>query len=159
VPAAELSDDIPWAVQSDPDLLPPPTQPTDAELEAGFWRNWQGWTFRERRWRLHQRREYFRYRALKKTYDRARADGMTDEEAARSAREAGDEAVRKSKRTRAKAKPDGLPQPAAKKKRGLGPIDDVAADLFVEKHQHDLRYVAAWGKWFEWGGGCWRVVR
>jgi putative DNA primase/helicase len=43
-----------------------------------------------------------------------------------------------------------------KKKHGSGPIDDAIADAFAEEHRHDLRYVAAWGKWFEWNKGCWR---
>jgi putative DNA primase/helicase len=42
------------------------------------------------------------------------------------------------------------------KKRGLGPIDHVIANAFAEEHRDDLRYVAAWGKWFEWRHGCWR---
>ena len=30
------------------------------------------------------------------------------------------------------------------------PTDDQIADIFAEEHRNDLRYVAAWGKWFEW---------
>jgi putative DNA primase/helicase len=44
----------------------------------------------------------------------------------------------------------------AKKKRGVGPVDDRIADIFAEEHRDDLRHVAAWGKWFEWRKGCWR---
>jgi len=29
------------------------------------------------------------------------------------------------------------------------------ASLFAERHAHDLRYVAAWGKWFRWNGHKW----
>src|SRR6202043_3868052 len=43
-----------------------------------------------------------------------------------------------------------------KAKRALEPTDDHIADFFAEEHRNDLRYVAAWGKWFEWRGGCWR---
>ena len=44
-----------------------------------------------------------------------------------------------------------------KRKRGNGkgpaePTDDHIADAFAEEHRNDLRYVAAWGKWFEWNG-------
>jgi putative DNA primase/helicase len=44
----------------------------------------------------------------------------------------------------------------SKKKRGAGPVDDAIADAFAEEHRNDLRYVAKWGKWFEWRNGCWR---
>jgi putative DNA primase/helicase len=33
--------------------------------------------------------------------------------------------------------------------------DDALALLFAEDHA-DLRYVAAWGQWSEWGGNIWR---
>ena len=42
------------------------------------------------------------------------------------------------------------------KRSGLGPVDDHIADVFAEEHRNDLRYVAAWGKWFEWNGRLWR---
>ena len=38
----------------------------------------------------------------------------------------------------------------------LGPVDDHIADVFAEEHHSDLRYVAAWGKWYEWTGKLWR---
>ena len=44
----------------------------------------------------------------------------------------------------------------AKPKRAPEPTDDQIADIFAEQHRNDLRYVAAWGKWFEWRDGCWR---
>ena len=40
--------------------------------------------------------------------------------------------------------------------RAPEPTDDRIADVFAEVHRNDLRYVAAWGKWFEWRDGCWR---
>ena len=45
---------------------------------------------------------------------------------------------------------------APKAKPAPEPTDDRIADAFAEEHRNDLRYVAAWGKWFEWRGGCWR---
>ena len=56
---------------------------------------------------------------------------------------------------------DGPAEPKAKRgnskpKRTPEPTDDRIADAFAEEHRNDLRYVAAWGKWFEWAGGCWR---
>ena len=42
------------------------------------------------------------------------------------------------------------------KRSGLGPVDDHIADVFAEEHRNDLRYVAVWGKWFEWNGKLWR---
>ena len=44
------------------------------------------------------------------------------------------------------------PTKRPKTKRALEPTDDHIADAFAEEH----RSVAAWGKWFEWRGGCWR---
>src|SRR5882757_11497156 len=36
-------------------------------------------------------------------------------------------------------------------------FSDIAiADRFAEKHHVRLRYVAVWGRWFEWCSGCWR---
>jgi putative DNA primase/helicase len=35
--------------------------------------------------------------------------------------------------------------------------DEALALRFAEVHEHDLRYVAAWGKWFEWTGTHWQV--
>jgi putative DNA primase/helicase len=46
--------------------------------------------------------------------------------------------------------------PITSKKRGLGPVDDGIANAFAEEHRGDLRYVAAWGKWFEWSKSRWR---
>jgi putative DNA primase/helicase len=45
---------------------------------------------------------------------------------------------------------------APKPKRALEPTDDQIAEAFAEEHRSDLRFVAAWGKWFEWRAGCWR---
>jgi putative DNA primase/helicase len=51
----------------------------------------------------------------------------------------------------------GAPPPKPRRRRsGLGPVDDGIAEAFAEKHRNDLRYVAAWGKWYEWRDGCWR---
>jgi putative DNA primase/helicase len=36
------------------------------------------------------------------------------------------------------------------------PTQDAIADIFAESHKNDLRFVAKWGKWFEWRDGCWR---
>ena len=49
---------------------------------------------------------------------------------------------------------DGNVAPMRPKKKF--PPEDAIADIFAEEHKHDLRYVAAWGKWFEWRNGCWR---
>jgi putative DNA primase/helicase len=39
---------------------------------------------------------------------------------------------------------------------GLPAFSDEALALrFAEQHQHDLRYVAAWGKWLRWDGAHW----
>jgi putative DNA primase/helicase len=38
----------------------------------------------------------------------------------------------------------------------LGPTDDQIGDVFADEHRDDLRYVAAWGRWYEWRDGCWR---
>jgi putative DNA primase/helicase len=48
------------------------------------------------------------------------------------------------------------PKRAPRTKRAFEPSDDQIADAFAERRRNDLRYVAAWGKWFEWQGGCWR---
>ena len=45
---------------------------------------------------------------------------------------------------------------APKTKPAPEPTDDRIADAFADEHRNDLRYVAAWGKWFEWRDGCWR---
>jgi putative DNA primase/helicase len=34
--------------------------------------------------------------------------------------------------------------------------DDAIADRFAGRHQRDLRFVAAWGKWLLWDGSRWR---
>jgi putative DNA primase/helicase len=34
--------------------------------------------------------------------------------------------------------------------------DEAIALRFAERHQHDLRYVAKWGKWLRYDGACWR---
>lgn len=34
--------------------------------------------------------------------------------------------------------------------------DDALALRFTDRHGDDLRFVAAWGKWFRWDGACWR---
>ena len=59
------------------------------------------------------------------------------------------------------AKPNGEdsaspPKRKGKAASGLEPADDRLADIFAEEHRHDLRHVAAWGKWYEWREGCWR---
>jgi putative DNA primase/helicase len=51
-----------------------------------------------------------------------------------------------------KTEPGGKTSKASKR----DPEDDRIADIFAEAHRADLRYVAEWGKWFEWQGGCWR---
>ena len=48
------------------------------------------------------------------------------------------------------------PKRAPKAKPAPEPTDDRIADAFAEEHRNDLRYVAAWGKWFEWHGKHWR---
>jgi putative DNA primase/helicase len=48
------------------------------------------------------------------------------------------------------------PEPEPEPDDQLGPLDDRVAEIFAQDHHNDLRYVAAWGKWFEWKGGCWR---
>lgn len=55
-----------------------------------------------------------------------------------------------------KASRPSKPKRAPRTKRAFEPSDDQIAAVFAEKHRNDLRYVAAWGKWFEWQGGCWR---
>jgi putative DNA primase/helicase len=34
--------------------------------------------------------------------------------------------------------------------------DEALALRFSEDHAHELRHVAAWGKWLEWSGTCWK---
>jgi putative DNA primase/helicase len=43
-----------------------------------------------------------------------------------------------------------------KAERAPEPTDDQIAEAFAEEHRNDLRYVAKWGKWFEWTGRQWR---
>jgi hypothetical protein len=50
---------------------------------------------------------------------------------------------------------NGLKQPAAPA-TALEPLDDTIAEIFAAEHADDLRYVAEWGKWYEWRKGCWR---
>src|SRR5262249_46623328 len=33
--------------------------------------------------------------------------------------------------------------------------EEALALLFAERHAHELRFVAAWGKWFRWNGHKW----
>ncbi|MGQ7793755.1 phage/plasmid primase, P4 family [Faunimonas sp. B44] len=35
--------------------------------------------------------------------------------------------------------------------------DEALALRFAEKHRHDLRYVAGWGKWLQWDGKRWTL--
>jgi hypothetical protein len=112
VPAAELSDDIPFAMQGDPDLPPPPTVPSDAQLEKAFWASWERWDEAERREKLAIREGYIRFRAAHRAglaaAAKARAAGMSNKDeidrAAHAAGEkAGEEAVRKDEERRAKS--------------------------------------------------------
>ncbi len=50
------------------------------------------------------------------------------------------------------AKEHGWKPPRGKKPPATE--DDLALAL-VERHGHELRYVAAWSRWFEWRRGCW----
>jgi putative DNA primase/helicase len=34
--------------------------------------------------------------------------------------------------------------------------DESLALRFADRHEADFRYVAAWGKWFHYGGSCWK---
>lgn len=52
-------------------------------------------------------------------------------------------------------KPDD-DETAPKPIKRIEPTDDQIADIFAEQHRNDLRYVAAWGKWFEWTDKLWR---
>ena len=52
----------------------------------------------------------------------------------------------------AKTPPDVVDLNEAKAAKAFEPTDDQIADIFAEQHRNDLRYVAAWGKWFEWTG-------
>ena len=56
----------------------------------------------------------------------------------------------------AKTPPDVVDLNEAKAAKAFEPTDDQIADIFAEQHRNDLRYVAAWGKWFEWTGKLWR---
>jgi putative DNA primase/helicase len=93
--------------------------------------------------------------------DRLSSLTEADRAAFRASQEASDD------RDRAQAPREGRPgEPAnnqtekptkrLKTKRVLEPTDDHIAEAFAEEHRNDLRYVAAWGKWFEWRAGCWR---
>lgn len=47
-------------------------------------------------------------------------------------------------------------------REALGPTppafsDEALALRFAERHRHDLRFVAAWGKWLSWDGARWKV--
>jgi putative DNA primase/helicase len=70
---------------------------------------------------------------------------LSDEEWEEAQRPRSSSQGKSTKFKRAKAK-GGAPEPT----------DDRIADVFAEEHRNDLRYVAAWGKWFEWRDGCWR---
>jgi phage/plasmid-associated DNA primase len=35
--------------------------------------------------------------------------------------------------------------------------EDALALAFTERHGKDLRYVAAWSRWYKWNGKCWDV--
>lgn len=35
--------------------------------------------------------------------------------------------------------------------------DEALALRFAELHEDDIRYVAAWGRWFEWDGSRWKI--
>jgi putative DNA primase/helicase len=37
--------------------------------------------------------------------------------------------------------------------------DDGLALAFVDRHGHELRYVAAWGKWLKWTGTHWQIEK
>ena len=70
----------------------------------------------------------------------------------------GDFADQKDKIERAIASGKQHPKSASQKPTGAldASEDDRIANAFAEEHRDDLRYVAAWGKWFEWRDGCWR---
>jgi putative DNA primase/helicase len=52
--------------------------------------------------------------------------------------------------------PKVVPITEPPKKKSSGPVDDEIANAFAEAHRNDLRYVAAWNKWYEWRAGCWQ---
>ncbi len=35
--------------------------------------------------------------------------------------------------------------------------DDALAQKFAERHGKDLRYIAAWSRWYEWTGARWAI--
>lgn len=35
--------------------------------------------------------------------------------------------------------------------------DDALALRFADRHEHDLRFVSKWGRWFRWDGTYWRI--
>jgi putative DNA primase/helicase len=37
-----------------------------------------------------------------------------------------------------------------------GLTEDELASTFTERHEHELRYVAAWSAWMRWTGSSWR---
>lgn len=57
------------------------------------------------------------------------------------------------------------PEPASKTKRkttnGYDAAPEFSEDslalIFVDRHTHELRYVAAWGKWLAWTGTHWEI--
>ena len=34
--------------------------------------------------------------------------------------------------------------------------DEHLAQVYVHRHDHEMRFVAKWGKWMVWDGACWR---
>jgi len=50
-------------------------------------------------------------------------------------------------------------EPALKSAAPHSPTEFQLAAIFAENHRDQFRYVAAWGKWFEWRGGCWRAEK
>jgi putative DNA primase/helicase len=161
-----LSDDIPFATRDD--IQPRPPEPTAAEVEAAFWRNYtEVWNESQREEKLALRGNFIRFqaafRAANKTAKQLKDIGMSnkaeiDRAANEAGKKAGEEAVAKDKKKRANgADHDSNVTPIRSgEKPGFGPIDDRIADVFAEEHRDDLRYVAAWGKWLEWQSGCWR---
>jgi putative DNA primase/helicase len=64
----------------------------------------------------------------------------------------GDEGTDKSKHPAQ----DQVPEPEQEDVRPPEFSDDALADAFAERHRHDLRYVAPWGRWLHFDGRCWK---
>jgi putative DNA primase/helicase len=79
--------------------------------------------------------------------------GLTLAEAGAKWREENDDALTRA--TRAHALTLGTDESVTTRHQGL--TESALSERFIERHEDELRYCAAWGKWLRWDGERWKV--